>query len=122
MKLIVITIVVGALITVTKGFGQKLEDEWRPSKQKHCWHWPEYWWESRRLEETCCYNHYSEKPSANAGVKNSQKRNNNNKIWDRREHNTKTKWINKGSKNVLRQKCTLIHAEQHSKMYDDGIY
>ena len=35
--------------------------------------WPEYWEESGRLEENCCRSDSSEKPSANASVKNSQK-------------------------------------------------
>ena len=36
----------------------------------------------KRLEETCCHSNSSEKPSANAGVKNSQRslNNNNNKF------------------------------------------
>ena len=31
-----------------------------------------------RLEETCCHSNSNEKPSANAGVKNSQNNNNDN--------------------------------------------
>ena len=48
-----------------------MEDEWRPSKLLHYWERPEYWEESWRLEETCCHSDSSEKPSANADVKNS---------------------------------------------------
>ena len=33
---------------------------------------PEYWEESWRLEGTCCHSNSSERPSANAGEKNSQ--------------------------------------------------
>ena len=39
---------------------------------------PEYWEESWRLKETWCHSNFSEKLSANAGVKNSQKGDNNN--------------------------------------------
>ena len=80
MKVMIIPIVIGALGTVTTGLLQELEnlDEWRPSKLLHYWDRPEYWEESLRLEETCCHSNSSEKPSANAGVKNSQKRTNNN--------------------------------------------
>ena len=39
---------------------------------------PEYWEESRRLEETCCHSNTSERPSVNADVKNSQGVNNDN--------------------------------------------
>ena len=56
----------------------RLEDESRPSKLQHYWEWPEYWEDSWRLEETCCHSGSSERPSANADVKNSQGVNNNN--------------------------------------------
>ena len=46
-------------------------DGWRPSKRQHYWERPEYWEESWRLEKTCCHSDSSEKPSANADVKNS---------------------------------------------------
>ena len=55
-----------------------MADMWRPSKQQHYWRRPEYWEESWRLEETCCHSNFSEKPSANADVKNSKRVNNNN--------------------------------------------
>ena len=78
MKVTVIQIVFGALRTVTKELVPgletwKLEDEWRPSKLQHYKDRPEYWEKSRKLEETWCHSNSSEKPSANAGVKNSQK-------------------------------------------------
>ena len=38
---------------------------------------PEYWEESWRLEESCCHSNSSERPSANADVKNSNNNNNN---------------------------------------------
>ena len=71
-------IVIGALGTVTNGLVQgredlEKEDEWRPYQQQHYLDRPEYWEESWRLEKTCCHSNSSEKPSANAGVKNSQK-------------------------------------------------
>ena len=34
---------------------------------------PEYWEESRRLEETCCHLNSSRRPSANTGMENSQR-------------------------------------------------
>ena len=34
---------------------------------------PEYWEESRRPEETCCQSDSSIRPSANTGMKNSQR-------------------------------------------------
>ena len=49
----------------------KLADGWRPSKRQYYWERPEYWVESWRLEQTCCHSDSSEKPSANADVKNS---------------------------------------------------
>ena len=30
----------------------------------HYWEWPEYWGESRRLEDICCHSNSSGKPSA----------------------------------------------------------
>ena len=48
-----------------------LAAEWRLSKQKHYLRRPEYWEESWRLEKTCCHSISSERPSANADVKNS---------------------------------------------------
>ena len=57
----------------------KLADEWRPSKQRHNWKRPEYWEESWTLKEICCPSKSSEKPSANADVKNSKGVNNNKK-------------------------------------------
>ena len=50
----------------------KSENKWRPFKLQHYWERPEYWEKSRRLEETCCHSNSSERPSADAGVKNSQ--------------------------------------------------
>ena len=54
------------------------DDEGRPSKLLHYWERPECWEGSWRLEKTCCHSNSSEKPSANANVKNSQEVNNNN--------------------------------------------
>ena len=52
------------------------------------WYRPEYWEESWRLEETWCHSNSSERPSTNAGMKNSRRvnsssnnvNNNNNNI------------------------------------------
>ena len=55
--------------------------KWKPSKLQYYWDRLEYREESWRLEETCSHSNSSEKPSANAGVKNSKRRrrmNNNN--------------------------------------------
>ena len=49
----------------------KLEKEQRPSKL-HYWVQSEYWEASRRLEEICYHSDSSERPSVNAGMKNSQ--------------------------------------------------
>ena len=73
----VIPIVITALDTVTEGLIKRLEDlEIRgrvgPFKLLHYWDRPEYWEDSWRLEGTCCHSNLSERPSANAGVKNSQ--------------------------------------------------
>ena len=92
MKVTEIPILNGALGTVTKGLVPGLEhleirgrvktlqdwktykskDKWRPFKLQHYKDRPEYWEESWRLEETCCHSNSSEKPSANADVKNSE--------------------------------------------------
>ena len=76
MKVTIIPNLIGAFGKVTKGLlkGQdteKLADEWRPSKLQHYCERPEYWEEFWRLEETCCHSNSSERPSANADVKNS---------------------------------------------------
>ena len=73
----VIPTVIVALGTVSKLLAQgmeclKIRDEWKPSKKQHYGDRPEYWEECRRLEETCCHSNSSEKPSANAGVKDSK--------------------------------------------------
>ena len=73
MAVTIIPIVIGAFGTVTKGLLKiwKLVAEWRSSKQQHYWKQPEYWEESWRFGETCCHSISSERPSANADVKNS---------------------------------------------------
>ena len=64
----IIPIVTGAFGTVSKGLLKGLEDL---EVGRHYWEWPEYWEESWRLEETCCHSDSSERPLANADVKNS---------------------------------------------------
>ena len=76
MKVTIATIVIGAFGTITKGLLNGLEDlevggRVDTIKLLHYWERPEYWEESWRLEETCCYSNSSERPSANADVKNS---------------------------------------------------
>ena len=75
MKVTITPIVIGAFRTVTKGLLKGLEDleVGGPSKLQYCRERPEYWEESWRLEETCCYSKSSKRPSANADVKNSKR-------------------------------------------------
>ena len=40
----------------------KLRDGMRLSKLLHCRNRPEYWEETSRLEKTCCYSNFNEKP------------------------------------------------------------
>ena len=76
MKVTFILIVIGAIDTVTKyinkgtgGLGNKRTSG---DHRNYCiWDRPEYWEESCRLEETCCHSSSSERPSANADLKNS---------------------------------------------------
>ena len=55
----------------------KLQDEWRPSQLLHYWDQPEFWEESWRFEEICCHSKFSEILSANADVKISRSKNDN---------------------------------------------
>ena len=76
MNVTVMLIVIGTLATVTKGVVQALRNiktERGHFKIQHYWDRLEYWEESWRFEETCCHSNDSERPSVNAGVKNSQK-------------------------------------------------
>ena len=75
MKVTAIPIVIGVLGTVTKELAQGLEDWSRVNHPKNCIIEIAQSTESWVLEETC-HSNFSEKPSANAGVKNSQKRTN----------------------------------------------
>ena len=74
MKLTLIPVVIGALVTVTKGLVQGLEDfevraRVRPSRLQYYQDRPEYWGEFQRLRESSFHSDYSEKPTANVGVK-----------------------------------------------------
>ena len=91
MQVTIILIVIGAFGTVTKGLLKGLEDleVGRPSKLQHYWERPEYWEKSWRLEETCCHSNSSERPSANADVKNSKRDKNNDNNDSSRGKNTK---------------------------------
>ena len=76
MQVTIISIVIGAFGTVSKGLLKGLEEwkllgEWRPPKLQHYWERPECWEESWKLEETCCQSNFGERPSANADEKNS---------------------------------------------------
>ena len=74
----VILIVISTFGMVPRSLERGLEelesvDEPRPSKLQHCWDRLEYWEESQKPKETCCLLDSSERPSANAGVKSSQR-------------------------------------------------
>ena len=76
MKVTIIAIVIGAFSTVTNGLLKGLQDLEVGGRVETIqtiafWKRPEYWKESRRLEETCCHSISSERPSANADVKNT---------------------------------------------------
>ena len=80
--MILIPIVIGARGTVTRGLIQGLEDleirEQVEAIQTTAFlDQPEYCEESWRLDMTCSHWNSSEKPLAHAGMKNSQKSNNN---------------------------------------------
>ena len=81
--------------------------EWRLSKLLHYWERPECWEESWRLERTCYHSDSSEKPSANADVKNS---NNNNKART---------WLRKG--NFKRETESLLIAVQNNAIRTNHI-
>ena len=82
MKVTILQIVIGAFSTVTKGLLKRLEDMEIGGRvettQKHFLERPEYWEESWRPEKICCHSNSSERPTANAVVKNSLGVNNNN--------------------------------------------
>ena len=76
MKVIIVSIVIGALGTITKGLLKGLEDlevGWRIKtiQTTALLRTARTLDESWRLEETCCHSNSSEKPSANTDVKNS---------------------------------------------------
>ena len=71
MKVTIITVVIAAFGTVSKGLLEGMEDEWIPSKLQHYWERPEYWEESWGLEEAYCHSNASERSSGKTDVKNS---------------------------------------------------
>ena len=76
MQVTSIPIVISAYGTVTKGLLKGLEnlevgERVETIKLLYYWERPEYWEESWRLEETCYHSNSSERPSANADMKNS---------------------------------------------------
>ena len=75
IKMTIVPIVMSAFGTITKGLLKGLEDlefggRVETIQWQHYWEGPEYW-ESWTLGKTCCHSNSSEKPSANADVKNS---------------------------------------------------
>ena len=83
MKVTIVSIVIGALGTVTKGLLKGLEDL-EVSGRVETIQTTALLRTARilrrvlELEETCCHSNSSEKPSANTDVKNSRGVNNNN--------------------------------------------
>ena len=67
MKVTIIPTVIGVFGAVIKGIGRL--GSWRPNRDHPNKSIIEN--DSWRLEETCCHSNSSEKPSANAYVKNS---------------------------------------------------
>ena len=72
----VISIVIGALKTISKGLVKRVQDleiriQTEPARLQHYWDRPEDWKNPRDLMSLAA-TETSEKPSANAGVKNSQ--------------------------------------------------
>ena len=79
MKVTFIAIIIRAPGTVPKGLTKGLVDleikrRVETSKLLHYCDRPEYWEESWRFVETCCHSNSSERPSTDAGMKNSQRR------------------------------------------------
>ena len=73
MKAMIIPVIIGALVTVTKELIKGLDNlEIKRQSGHHQNYRSEYWEESWRLEETCCHSDSCERPSANADEKNSQ--------------------------------------------------
>ena len=74
----VIPVITGALVMILKDLVKRLEvlevrvqaETIQTTAFKN---WPEYREESWRLEKTCCLSDSNERPSADAGVKNSQR-------------------------------------------------
>ena len=66
----VIPIVAVALGTVLQSLEERLEEEWRPTKEQHFWDWLEYSEESLRAKETRYRPDSSEKQQIDNGVKN----------------------------------------------------
>ena len=76
MMLIIIPIVIGAFGRVAKGLLKGLEDlevggRVETIQTTALLRTARYWEESSKFEESCCHLNFSEKPSANADVKNS---------------------------------------------------
>ena len=66
---------IGSLLNIPFGLVKEMEDLKisGPSRLQYYYDRSEYWEESWRLEETCCYSNYRVKPSTNAGVKKLSK-------------------------------------------------
>ena len=76
VQVTIIPIVIGAFGTVTKRLLKGLEElevggRVETIQTLHYWEGPEYGEESWRLDESCCRSNSSERPSANADMKNS---------------------------------------------------
>ena len=95
MKVTIIPTVTGALGTVTKGLVQGLEDLEIRGRVEIILTTALLGSTRilRRVLETCCHSNTSEEPSANAGVKNSQKRTNSNNNNNTNKHLSYKKFV-----------------------------
>ncbi len=125
MKVTIIPIVIGAYTTINKGLLKGLEDLevggrvetiqttslLRTARIL------------RRVLETCCHSNFSEKPSANADVKNSKRvnnnnnsnnNNNNNSKLAQKEYKTRHDWV---SKVINWEMCKKFKFDHTNKWY-----
>ena len=131
MKVTIIKIVIGAFGTVTKGLLKGREVERRPSKILHYQKRSEYWEESWRLKKACYLSNSSERPSADADVKNSQRATITKKQkWEEKQLYGSFKrqtdeillektWTRRGKGNLIRETESLLIAERNNAILDE---
>ena len=90
----------------------QFEIESRPSNVRHYWNRPQYWEESWRPEETCCFSDCREKPLLMMLWKTYKEydHNNNNNTWA---------WLRKG--NLKRETESLLIAAQDNSIKTNHI-